>query len=259
MMSSSAYAVSNNISLLPFADQAINLKVNYTGYGNPTASNIGFASGLKFSEKLAIGLTASHIGHSEYEISSETGTSKGAFTPYDLKLGVGTGLKITEKFSAGLSLFCLNETITENFKLNAISADLLVSVQFNNILVSGGLKSFGTPVKDSEGTAFGLPSSIFIGALYGNDLGETGKIKASVDADYYLEGGLGASLGAAYTWKDMLSVRAGARYGGQTVIPSGVSAGLGFKFSGISIDAAYMVGLGKIKANTVCVNLGYSF
>lgn len=259
MMTSSAFAVSNNISLLPFFEESLNLKASYAGFGSPKANSFSLGAGAKVGEKLGIGFTASSIAHSEYDVISETGAANGTFKPSDLKLGIGAGFKIIDNISAGLSIYYLNETLADNFKYSAIASDLLVAAKFGDITVSGGAKSIGTKVKSSDGSDFSTPSSIYIGGVLDKAAGETGKIKAAVDADYFFEGGLGASLGAGYTWKDMVSARAGFRYGGDTVLPTSLSAGIGAKFSGIALDAAYVLGLGEVKVNTLCICLGYSF
>ena len=56
----------------------------------------------------------------------------------------------------------------------------------------------------------------------------------------------------------MISVRAGYRYGAEHVIPSFASVGVGAKFAGIKIDAAYLFA-NEVIGNTTAVSLGYCF
>jgi hypothetical protein len=58
----------------------------------------------------------------------------------------------------------------------------------------------------------------------------------------------------------MVSVRAGYRYGGKSVIPSYASVGAGFKLFGVSLDLAYLIASGDSPLqNTLTFGLGYSF
>ena len=58
----------------------------------------------------------------------------------------------------------------------------------------------------------------------------------------------------------MLTFRGGYHYGNASkgVIPSYASLGLGVKFFGVSIDAAYLFG-SEILKNSFGVSLGYEF
>ena len=79
-----------------------------------------------------------------------------------------------------------------------------------------------------------------------------------VDADYFFKGGLAASFGATYAFDDMVFVRAGYRYGGQTVVPSFASIGAGVKFIGIKLDLAYLIA-SEALGNTLALSLGHTF
>ena len=57
-----------------------------------------------------------------------------------------------------------------------------------------------------------------------------------------------------------VSVRAGYRYGGDSVIPSFASVGAGVKLFGVHLDAAYLIASGDSPLkNTFCIGIGYSF
>ena len=80
----------------------------------------------------------------------------------------------------------------------------------------------------------------------------------ALDADYYFSGGFAAALGAAYTFNDLVSVKAGYRYGGNSPVGSFASVGVGAKFMGIKLDVAYLIGSDAFK-NTLALTLGYAF
>ena len=87
-----------------------------------------------------------------------------------------------------------------------------------------------------------------------------GLLEVLVDADCYFSGAFSAAAGASYTYNGMVSVRAGYRYGGDSVIPSFASVGAGVKLFGVHLDAAYLIASGDSPLkNTFCIGIGYSF
>ena len=80
----------------------------------------------------------------------------------------------------------------------------------------------------------------------------------NVDADYFFSGWFAAAFGASYTFNDLVSFRAGYRYGGKSPIPSYASVGAGVKFAGVKLDLSYLLG-SEVMNNTLAVGLGYSF
>ena len=65
-------------------------------------------------------------------------------------------------------------------------------------------------------------------------------------------------MGTSYNFKDMFSLRAGYRYGGESVIPSYASVGLGAGISGVMFNVAYLFA-SETLSNTLCVGCSYSF
>ena len=68
-------------------------------------------------------------------------------------------------------------------------------------------------------------------------------------------------MGAEYGYDSLVYVRAGYHYASVgNGIPSFASAGLGFRFFGVNIDAAYLFGWGNSPLkHTFTVGVGYSF
>ena len=83
-------------------------------------------------------------------------------------------------------------------------------------------------------------------------------VDAQVDIDYYFDGALATALGAGYTFNDMVSLKAGYRAGGDSVLPSFASVGAGVKFMGLKLDVAYLIGTENMN-NTLAIGLGFSF
>ena len=152
------------------------------------------------------------------------------------KLGIALGLSygLCEKYD----IMDASGTAVGSFSPSQIQANLGLAWRFLPFL------SLGANVK----------------YLYGIGIGKKHAAEVLVDADYYFSGAFSASAGAAYTYNDLVSVRAGYRYGGKSVIPSFASVGAGVKLWGVHIDVAYIIAAGTSPLrNTFAVGLGYSF
>ena len=72
---------------------------------------------------------------------------------------------------------------------------------------------------------------------------------------------MGCAVGAEYEYDSMIAVRAGYHYGSrENGLPSYASVGVGVKFFGVNVDAAYLIGSPTSPLrNTFTVGVGYSF
>jgi opacity protein-like surface antigen len=103
-----------------------------------------------------------------------------------------------------------------------------------------------------------IPTACVLGFGYEAEIAENNSLTVQADVDYYFEGGPAASFGAEYDFKDMVFIRAGYRYGGNSILPSFASVGVGAKFAGIKIDAAYLFA-NEVIGNTTAISVGYCF
>ena len=75
---------------------------------------------------------------------------------------------------------------------------------------------------------------------------------------YLFAGALGAAAGVEYGFKDMIFARAGFHYGSASLgLPTYASLGLGAKFAGVTLDAAYLL-VGNL-SNSLMFTVGYGF
>ena len=58
--------------------------------------------------------------------------------------------------------------------------------------------------------------------------------------------------------KELLSLRIGYNYGGESIIPSYASSGIGFKMGGFEFNAAFFLA-GKDIGNSFIAGLGFHF
>ncbi len=259
MASSAPYTIFNNISLLPFHKDDAGAGLSLTDWGTPGWMNYSAATSMMVGGRFGFGIGASYGSGAEYDIISGNGAPSGTFKPAGMKAGAGATFLITDGISAGASLFFLNEELAAGQSYSTMAADLAVTASVSDGLrLSAGAKAIGGKVKSADGDSFNIPSSIFAGALWCAGLGESGTVEAAGDFNYFLDGGIKAALGGQYTWKDMISIRAGFNTSGSNA-QSFMTAGAGIRFMGAALDLAYMKGLTSLKSSNIIVGLSYVF
>lgn len=253
-----AWAADGNAAMIPFSADKMSAELGYMLY-NPMKTNY-INAGFSYSIKEKVGVTAglSYGFDPAYDVYNESGRPAGTFSPGQLMLGAGASWRFVKFMSAGLNLRYAMQTLAEGVSSSAFAGDFVLMCRFGDFSVSAGAMNFGTPVKSSDGRSFNLSSSVKLAGMYEHLFAEKHGLQVNLDADWYLSKAASAALGAQYGWNDMVFVRAGYRYGsGRSPLPSMASVGLGCKFFGVRIDAAYVVYGSTI--NTLNVGLGYSF
>ena len=215
------------------------------------------------SEHLSFTLCGAYTSFQKYTIIDESGYSKGLHTPVNFRIHAGCGYRITDILSIKARVGYIAENLAPESLAGALStdfigiADLPVSTS-STVTVLAGIYNLGTKVKSASGNSFSIPSSARIGARYMDRIIDKSLIELRLEADYYLYGAVSAAAGAAYTYDEKYSFRAGYRYGDGLVIPSFWSVGLGIVIRGINLDISYLMG-NKAINNTACISLGYTF
>lgn len=253
-----AWAADGNAAMVPFSSRRMSVELGYM-LANPVRTNYAGA-GFAYNIKDRVGVTAalSYGINPAYDVYNESGRPAGTFSPGQLMLGAGVSWRFVKFMSAGLNLRYAMQTLAEGVSSSAFAGDFVLMCRFGDFFVSAGAMNFGTPVKSSDGRSFNLSSSVKLAGMYEHLFAEKHGLQVNLDADWYLSKAASAALGAQYGWNDMVFVRAGYRYGsGRSPLPSMASVGLGCKFFGVRIDAAYVVYGSTI--NTLNVGLGYSF
>lgn len=253
-----AWAANGNAAMIPFSRERMSVEAGYMLY-NPAKTNY-INAGFAYNIKNKVGITAgiSYGFDPAFDIYSESGKVSGSFTPGQLMAGAGASWRFVEFMSAGVNLRYAMQTLMKGHSLSAFAADVVLMGRIGDFSVSAGAMNVGTPVKASDGTAYGIPSSAKVAVMYDTVFASQHGLQVNADTDYYFSNAFTAAAGAQYGWNDMVFVRAGYRYStAACVIPSFASVGLGFKFKGIRLDMAYLIS-GTI-ANTINVGLGYSF
>ena len=255
-----ANASFSNAAVIPFSDAKMDVAAGYTmwqptGVGS-TMVNVGAAYNMNNKFGLAVGFL--YGMNPAYDITDASGAVKGQFKPSDMHMNVGLAYRFLPFLSVGANVGYATSSLAKDYSYGALAADVFAMAQFSGLRVTAGVANVGTSVKSKNGTAYCLPGSVAVGAGYEMAFADVHSVDVLLDADYYFGGWFAAAAGAAYTYNDLVVVRAGYRYGGASPIPSYASVGAGVKFAGAKLDLAYLIGSSAMK-NTLALSLGYTF
>ena len=255
-----ANAAFANAAAIPFSDAKFDASAGYTMWQPQSVGtnmiNVGAAYNMK--EKFGVAIGFMYGMNPSYETTDATGAVKGQFTPSDININAGLAWRFLPSLSLGANVGYATSTLAEGYSYGALSADVFAMAKFSDFKVTAGVANIGTSVKAADGTKFGLPASVALGAGYQASFAEKHAVEVLLDADYYFVGGLAAAAGAAYTFNQLVSVRAGYRFSADSPLPSYASVGAGVNFMGIKLDLAYLLASGPMK-NTLALSLGYRF
>lgn len=257
-VSSIAHSAFVNAAAIPFADDKMDVAAGYTMW-KPTSGNvINVAGAYNMNNKFGVAVGFIYGMNPAYDVTNASGTSKKTFSPSDMQVNAGLSYRFLPFLSVGANVGYATQSLAPEVSYGSVTADVFAMAEFSDLRVAAGVANLGGGIEAADGTKFSLPASAALGVGYGKVFAKKHGVDAMVDLDYFFQGGVSASLGAAYVFDDMVTVRAGYRYGGKTVIPSYASVGAGVKFMGIKLDLSYLIASGPI-ANTLAVSLGYSF
>lgn len=246
--SSVAYSVFGNPSMLPLSKKKMDVSVSYLQLTPSTYKTNDFSIGASGRIKnfgIALGFAYSAC------------PTVDKFQEKDMLLGLGLAYKFADFISLGVNGKYAKQTFSAKNSYGAFVTDIYLGGKVKGFGYSLGVNALGGKLKSGKKT-YSLPTSLALGLGYDALIGKVNAIAAHVDADYYFSKAFAAAIGLQYSFKDMLFVRGGYRIGGNSVVPSYGSAGLGFKIKGFHIDAAYLFGKSALK-NTFSVGLGYCF
>lgn len=255
-----ANAAFSNAAVIPFYDAKFDVSAGYTMW-QPSAVgsnklNVGAAFNVKHKVGVAVGFM--YGMHKPYSGANSGGGITGEFAPKDMHVNVGLAWRFLPFMSLGANVGYASSTLAADHSYGAVDADVFLMAKFSGVKVTAGIANIGSKVTAANGAKFSLPTSVAVGAGCTKTFALKHRLDVMLDADYYLQDGFAASVGAEYAFNGLASVRAGYRYGGNTAVPSYASVGAGVKLIGIKLDVAYLIASGPMK-NTLAVGLGYTF
>ena len=168
---------------------------------------------------------------------------------------------ISGSFSASATVHYISSKLGTEAAGSAYAADLGLMYQPGNFSLGLTATNLGSKIDYGYGP-YTLPAQIKLGAGYHFSLQEKHLLTAAVQAGYLIvNSGITAGIGLEYSYNNLISLRVGGHYGNpEKGIPSHLSAGLGFNFKGLTLNAAYLLAQKDSPlANSLSVGLGWAF
>ena len=253
-----ANASFHNAAAIPFSDKTLDASAGYTLWQPASTNIVNVGAAYNVNGRFGAALGFQYGIQPPYGLAGANGAAGEMFAPKDLHVNLGLAWRFLPFLSVGANIGYAESALAAGTKYGALDADVFAMARFGDFKVTAGVADVGTFVKSASGKAFCLPGSAAVGAGYSKVFAQKHALDVLVDANYYFSGWAAAAVGAGYTFDDFVSVRAGYRYGGESPVPSYASVGLGVKYLGIRLDAAYLIASGPMK-NTFAVSLGYAF
>ena len=250
-----AYAVDNNAAAMSLSENKFDIAATYGMWSPKAADNtlVGLGAFFRINDKIAVGLSGRMLRDKPYDVATPSGQVTGQFTPNDIVAGLGVSYAVTDNISLGLTGRMLYSTIGEDLSGTAFAGDLTAMYAKDAFSAALGVCNLGSALSYG-GESYALPMFAKAGAAY-----SVSGFTASAEVDYLFSGALMAGVGAEYCIVDIVSLRAGFHYGDAAkAIPTYASVGLGVKFAGVHLDAAYLLA-SKSLGNTLAISLGYAF
>lgn len=228
-----------------------------------------FAGAYNFGTD-ALFLGYRYQGGSKIPFISEGMDSKDLIiNPFDWSLDVGYARKLGDNFSIHASANLIASWIGKGAYTGAFSFGWYYQNEKNlgrtPALFSFGMRlaDLGAPIKyKSEKIRISVPASLQIGSGLDMQLSSKSQLNFVGGGRFFLlpkdASMLLLGVGAEYGYNDMVFVRAGFEYGQRS--QSFGTFGLGAKYQGFRLDAAYRLSTSKdFGVNTLLISLGYSF
>ena len=259
------FTVSNNASAMTFAQENIYIE------GGSGLKPVVKASEIKriideliaskIGEKLAVGINGKYYIHTPYDITSDQGFASELFTPSEISAEAAVAYKLLKNLSIGANIRFINSTLAPENSGSAIGADISVTYRLKNLRVALAVTNLGSKI-DYGYTPYNLPAMAKIGVGYQMKFAEKHFINVTAQGDYLLyKSAVMAGVGAEYSYNRFVNIRAGFHYGNDQATPSYASVGAGIQIIGITLNAAYIIGVGENSPlnGTLCASVGYRF
>lgn len=245
----------NNLADAALGQEKLAAAASYTLW-QPQIGKYGLVSAgasYRVIPKLVVALAVKDYMCPQYDIVTVNGQTTGSFKPMELSVAAGAAYQITESLSAGLAVKFLSSSLGESMKGSAVAANISAKYVAGGLQAGIAVNNLGSKISYG-GDSYSLPMQLKAGGAY-----TISGFTAALEADYVMGAGLMAALGAQYSIKDLVFVRAGYHLGASDiVIPSHVSLGLGVQFAGVHLDVSFLTA-SQTLGNTLAFGLGYAF
>ena len=224
------------------------------GYDNymPELSGTRYMIGGIAAKRNSFGFSASFQRGTGDKISGEN------YSPSEILLNLGAGVAMTENFGIGVNVKYAHEQLLSDYSNKAVAFDLTASWRYKTSMISGGITCIGESVKSSTKEAYPLPTALDLAGNHTFVFTEDHSVQLAAKADYYLSGAFAAGAGVEYSYAGMVFARAGYHYGGESLVPSFASAGLGLHLGEFFVDASYVFA-SDVLNNSFAISVGVCF
>lgn len=252
-----AFAVDNNAAAMSLSQSKASVGVSYSLW-QPSAAkdHLLGVGGFWHGGKLSLGASVKRFAMPSYEVTSTNGVVSqvdGVFKPADLSVALGGSFAVADWLSVGVAARLTSSSMAKDAKATVFGADISVMYAGESLKAALVVANLGGKVKYGE-SSYAQPTQARAGAAYTF----LDCLTAQAELSYLFAGSFGAAAGLTWSMRDMLFVRAGFHYGsGNVGLPTFASLGLGGRFAGVSLDAAYLL-MGPL-GNTLQATLSYSF
>jgi hypothetical protein len=250
-----AFAVDNNPAAMSASGRRFDAAATYSMWSPSVAEATlaGLGAFYKLNEKLAFGLSGRVFLDKPYDVINFSGQHTGSFTPMDIVAGLGVSYAVIPSLSVGVTGRMVSSSVGPDANGTAFCADVFASYSLGAAAVTLGVSNLGTPISYGN-DKYALPATVRAAGSW-SGFGLT----AGAEVDYLFSGALMAGVGLQYGLWDIVFVRAGFHYGDPArALPMYASLGLGVKFFGVHLDAAFLTA-SQTLGNTLMFTLGYSF
>ena len=260
--------VSDNVESVVFGNPAVmsfsNFKAEVAGsycYWQPDAfrEHRSYLSGAyKINDRWAVAAGLANGIGCPYDMYGKGAEFIGTYTPLNFHFKVGASYKMFSYMSLGINVGFVDNIMTPQFANMAFLTDLFVMSSIANFKVAVGGRNIGV-AWTSDGTTLGdLPFTASAGASYGMSFNEIHDIGVYVQYDFTRADAMSTSIGASYSYRDFLTLRAGGRIGIEK-IQSLATLGCGLDLNSFEINVAYVLPIqDMVLSDTISVSVVYS-
>lgn len=240
-----AWSAFRSAAALPMSEDVFSAGIEGRMTGSFPGGSV--AAAFKPMENLGVAVGAMYL----------SGDTVGDFRTSNMIVSAGAAFGITESLSVGINARMAKQNLTAGVSYSAISADISVLDKISDALyATAGVSSVGGKVTSASGTAYSQPGNAYAGLELRLEAFD-GVFNADAMAEYYLSGAYAAAVGAGFTYQETVSFNCGLRYASALcVIPTTLSAGVGYSFGCLSLNASY---IRQSSQNIAALGIGYKF
>ena len=260
-VSNVAMSAFKNAAAVPFYDGKGDSMISFS-MSSPKAgstSDITAGAGIKLGKRCALSLAFDYHNGFKYQIVDDFGIPGNEFKTSAKFAALGFGYKVTDWLSLGVNAKFASETLSSQGGPRVLATDVFAMFKKGGLSAAIGASSIGGGAKDVSGNSYSTPASVTAGIAYLLGQKTAGAFEICGDFDYFLNGGVSAAAGVRYSYKEIVTARAGYHFGSdKSPLPSYLALGLGIKFFGVHLDFTYHLA-NEVLGGSLCAGLGYSF